>query len=116
MTNLAMFESSPRFWSRVSKEVATGDTAFKPLVEAGAVLSRHDNTAETAQSIVSQLVMKKTRADADPEGPNSGMKLGATSAGAVITEESSGGTQGRWKERLGGCRRCMRVLRWSQQN
>jgi len=81
-------------WSRVGekegtdreRDLATSNTAFGPLIEAGAILCRHYNTVETARSIISQLVMKDPVLMQIQEELNKGMKLGATSAGAVITE------------------------------
>ena len=81
------------FWSEVDKKKAVAretdlaSTAFKPLIESGATLLRHDDTAKSALSIISELIIKKPVMMLIQQELNEGKKLADTSAGIVITEE-----------------------------
>jgi hypothetical protein len=80
-------------WGRVgeeegnNREEALANGSFKPLLDAGAVLLRHDRGLESVLSIVSRLVPKEPVTLQIQEELSSGIPLGETSAGKVVVEE-----------------------------
>jgi hypothetical protein len=72
---------------RNSRQAALAQGAFKPLIDAGADLCRHDKGVESARSIMSQLIHQEPVTMKIQEELNEGRALGDTSAGAVIVEE-----------------------------
>ena len=81
------------FWNEVDKKKAAAretdlaSTAFKPLIESGAILLRHDDTAKSALSIMSELIIKKPVMMLIQQELNEGKKLADTSAGIAIAED-----------------------------
>lgn len=82
-------------WSRVSKEegdsreeeLATNSNIFKPLLDAGARLFRHDRGIDSARGIVHDLIRKDAITTKIQLELKDGRPLASTSAGAVLTEE-----------------------------
>lgn len=80
-------------WSSVgeregnSREAELASRIFKPLVDAGAKMLRHDKGLVSAQSILSTLIHQDPVTLKIQTELNSGRALGDTSAGAVIIEE-----------------------------
>lgn len=80
-------------WSSVgeregnSREAELARRIFKPLVDAGAKMLRHDKGLVSAQSILSTLIHQDPVTLKIQTELNSGRALGDTSAGAVIIEE-----------------------------
>jgi hypothetical protein len=70
-----------------SRETQLADGAFKPLIDHGARMLRHDQGLESARSIVSQLTKMTPVKLKIQEELDAGRALGDTSAGAVILEE-----------------------------
>ncbi len=81
------------YWNHIDekdgaiREAALKGGPFKPLIDAGAKLYRHDNKVESARSILSELIQKAPVKPKIIEELNAGKALGDTSAGAVIIEE-----------------------------
>ncbi|KAK2466554.1 hypothetical protein APHAL10511_001416 [Amanita phalloides] len=81
------------YWNVVSekegtdREAALADGVFKPFLDAGAKLIRHDGGSESAKKIISDLSRQTPVSMKIQEQLNAGMALGDTSAGAVIIEE-----------------------------
>ncbi|KAK2466555.1 hypothetical protein APHAL10511_001417 [Amanita phalloides] len=81
------------YWNVVSekegkdRESALANGVFKPFIDAGAKLIRHDGRFEFAKKIVSDLARKTPVKVKIQEELNAGMALGDTSAGAVIVED-----------------------------
>ncbi|KAK2466547.1 hypothetical protein APHAL10511_001409 [Amanita phalloides] len=81
------------FWNVASAkegedhEAALAAGVFKPFLEAGAKLVRHDNGLESAKNIISDLTRQAPVTMKIQEELDAGMVLGDTSAGAVIVEE-----------------------------
>ena len=82
-------------WGRVTQkegdmrelELRESPNSFKPLLDAGAQLFRHDNQATSAQSIVNYLIHKDpTKLQIQVE-LDEGRTLEETGAGSVLTEE-----------------------------
>ena len=80
-------------WSSVgekegnSREGELANRIFRPLIDAGAQMQRHDRGLASAQFIVSTLIHQAPVTLKIQTELNSGMALGDTSAGAVIIEE-----------------------------
>jgi hypothetical protein len=82
-------------WGRVSKkegdsreeELATNSSIFKPFLDAGARLSRHDKGIDSARSIIRDLICKDAITTKIQVELKDGRPLASTSAGAVLTEE-----------------------------
>ncbi|KJA22643.1 hypothetical protein HYPSUDRAFT_40711 [Hypholoma sublateritium FD-334 SS-4] len=80
-------------WSSVgekegnSREAELANRIFKPLIDAGAKMLRHDKGLVSAQSIMSTLIQQIPGTLKIQTELNSGRALGDTSAGAVIIEE-----------------------------
>jgi regulator of replication initiation timing len=82
-------------WNRVSKEegdsrekeLETNSNIFKPLLDAGARLSRHDRGIHSARDIMRELVRKTAITTKIQLELKDGRPLASTSAGAVLTEE-----------------------------
>ena len=70
-----------------SRQDALAKGAFGPLIKEGAELRRHDNSLQSAQSIMSQLIHQEPVTMMIQEEVNAGRTLGDTSAGALIVEE-----------------------------
>lgn len=81
------------YWDRVGeegaqREAALRDGAFKTLVDGGARLVRHDNEILSARSIIQELIQKESVATRIQKELQDGRALGATSAGAVVFQET----------------------------
>ncbi len=80
-------------WSSVgqtegnSREAELANRIFRPLIDAGAQMHRHDQGLASAQFIVSTLVQQAPITLKIQTELNSGKALGDTSAGAIIIEE-----------------------------
>src|ERR1700678_632958 len=91
--NLGNVRIVTTYWNRVDeqegkdRETALANGAFKPLIDAGAKLLRHDRELESAQSIMSELIHTTPMTMKIQEELNAGRALGDMSAGAVIIEE-----------------------------
>ncbi|KJA22638.1 hypothetical protein HYPSUDRAFT_54752 [Hypholoma sublateritium FD-334 SS-4] len=70
-----------------SREAELASRIFKPLIDAGAKMVRHDKGPISAQSIMSTLVHQEPTAMKIQGELDAGIPLGDTSAGAVIIEE-----------------------------
>ncbi|KAJ3534908.1 hypothetical protein NMY22_g6719 [Coprinellus aureogranulatus] len=83
-------------WDRVSegegltrqKKLGDGDSYFKPLLDKGAVVMRHDNTSYTADKVLQHLFFldKPTVLQIQKE-MESGKQLGETDAGKEVLEQ-----------------------------
>ncbi|EGN94257.1 hypothetical protein SERLA73DRAFT_188041 [Serpula lacrymans var. lacrymans S7.3] len=82
-------------WSRVTesegasreKELGTNGNFFKPLLDAGAQLVRHDKELQSAQPIMSKLISKTAVTTQLQAELGEGRVLRDTSAGSVLSEE-----------------------------
>ena len=70
-----------------SREAELASRIFKPLIDAGAKMIRHDKGPMSAQSIMSTLVHQEPFKMKIQGELSAGIPLGDTSAGAVILEE-----------------------------
>lgn len=70
-----------------SREAELASRIFKPLIDAGAKMVRHDRGPISAQSIMSTLVHQESATMKIQGELDAGIALGDTSAGAVIVEE-----------------------------
>jgi hypothetical protein len=83
-----VLEHEQTYWQEGNdRETALANGAFKPLIDAGAKLLRHDKELESVQSIMSELIHTTPMMMNIQEELNAGRALGDISAGAVIIEE-----------------------------
>jgi phage-related minor tail protein len=80
-------------WNRVSEQEgqdraeALSNEAFKPLLDAGAKMLRHDNNLSSASKIMSELIPLPSISTQFERELLVGKKLNETAAGSVLTEE-----------------------------
>ncbi|KAI6038796.1 P-loop containing nucleoside triphosphate hydrolase protein [Pisolithus marmoratus] len=76
----------PKIGEERERELATSDKLFKPVLEKGAQLLRHDNTAASAHTILRNLINSQTATLAiQHEIVNQRKDLARTAAGAELT-------------------------------
>ncbi|KAK2466544.1 hypothetical protein APHAL10511_001406 [Amanita phalloides] len=92
--NLGHVRFVTTYWNVVSekegkdREAALANGVFRPFIDAGARLIRHDGGFESAKKIISDLARQTPVTMKIQKELNAGMVLGDTSAGAVIVEET----------------------------
>lgn len=91
--NLANVRIVTTNWCRVSEQEGTDrvealrDEAFKPLLDAGAKMLRHDNNLASAEKVMSELIPLPQITTQLEREQDEGKKLSETSAGSVVGEE-----------------------------
>jgi DNA repair exonuclease SbcCD ATPase subunit len=94
--NLASVRIVTTNWSRVDeqegrdREEALGEEIFKPLLDGGAKMLRHDNDLISAETVISELIPLPPITMQLERELGAGKKFNETSAGAVLTEEMTG--------------------------